>query len=253
MKEWINWKLYWLLMGMVIVSTVLGQPAITTMTGKELTMEYMFFYALPLNGIISLLTVFIGLFLAKHMNMGSPILEAWVNGEKLPRKKLKFTLLYAPIIGVVVSISTLFISLIPSDPIGSDSIAGQVPSAFESILSAFYGGMFEEITMRLFFMTLYAWFISFIIAKLRRRKTVPSKIAIWISILVAGLAFGAGHLVTASQMFALTPSIIIKIMLGNGIPGIVFGYLYWKKGLEASMMTHFTGDIVLHVIPLLFV
>jgi len=43
MKIRLDWNVYWILMGMVVVSTVLGQPAITTMTGKELTLEYMFF------------------------------------------------------------------------------------------------------------------------------------------------------------------------------------------------------------------
>lgn len=253
MKKIINWKLYALLMGMVVVSTVLGQPAITTMAGKELTFEYLFLYALPLNGFISLFAVFIGLFLAKRMGMGSPILEAWVNGDKAPREKIKFSLIYAPIIGIIISITTILVSFIPTDGLNSATIVNRIPSAFESILSAFYGGVFEEITMRLFFMTLYAWFISLIFSKIRKRETMPSNLAVWISILLAGLAFGAGHLVTASQMFTLTPSIIIKILLGNGIPGVVFGYLYWKKGLEASMTAHFTGDIVLHVIPLLLV
>jgi len=88
---------------------------------------------------------------------------------------------------------------------------------------------------------------------MRRKKFEPSKVALWISILVSGLAFGAGHLITASQMVTLSPAIISKVMLGNGISGVVFGYLYWKRGLEASLTAHFTGDIVLHVIPMLFV
>jgi len=187
------------------------------------------------------------------MDLGAPILEAWAKGERAPRRKLQFSLIYAPIIGILVSATTLLVSLIPSETLNTEDIAGKVPSAWESLLSAFYGGLFEEITMRFFFMTLYAWFISLVIAKVRRKKFEPSKVALWISILISGLAFGAGHLITASQMVTLSPAIISKIMLGNGIPGVVFGYLYWKRGLEASMAAHFTGDIVLHVIPMLFV
>jgi membrane protease YdiL (CAAX protease family) len=33
----------------------------------------------------------------------------------------------------------------------------------------------------------------------------------------------------------------------NAIWGIVFWYLYWKKGLESSMIAHFSADIMLHV------
>jgi membrane protease YdiL (CAAX protease family) len=45
---------------------------------------------------------------------------------------------------------------------------------------------------------------------------------------------------------------IIRNLILNSLGGIVFGWLYWKKGLEASMISHFTADLVLHVLlPLL--
>jgi hypothetical protein len=34
----------------------------------------------------------------------------------------------------------------------------------------------------------------------------------------------------------------------NGLIGITFGYLYFKHGMEAAMLSHFTADIILHVI-----
>ena len=38
----------------------------------------------------------------------------------------------------------------------------------------------------------------------------------------------------------------------NGVGGLVFGWLYWTFGLEAAMVSHFSADIVIHVImPLL--
>lgn len=253
MKKSINWKLYWLLIGMIVISTILGQPAMTKMTGKELTLRYILLYALPINVLSSLVTVYLGLYLAKRMGMGAPIFEALIDKKKLPSEKIRFALIYAPIIGLVVSIATFAVGFIPSAISTDVEVASIVPTAFESFLSAFYGGIFEEITMRLFFMTFYTWLISFFISKISKRKVMPSKIGIWCSILLAGLAFGLGHLLTAAQMFPLTPLVVLKILLGNGISGIVFGYLYWKKGLEASMSAHFTGDIVLHVIPMFFV
>ncbi len=38
----------------------------------------------------------------------------------------------------------------------------------------------------------------------------------------------------------------------NGIPGLAFGWLYWKRGLESAMVAHFSADILLHVIWPLF-
>jgi membrane protease YdiL (CAAX protease family) len=47
---------------------------------------------------------------------------------------------------------------------------------------------------------------------------------------------------------------VIKVILLNAVGGIIFGWLYWKKGLESAMISHFSADIVLHVIlPLIAV
>jgi membrane protease YdiL (CAAX protease family) len=46
--------------------------------------------------------------------------------------------------------------------------------------------------------------------------------------------------------------VIVRALLLNGIGGIVFGWLYWKRGLLAAMLAHFSADVVLHVVvPLL--
>ena len=37
----------------------------------------------------------------------------------------------------------------------------------------------------------------------------------------------------------------ILIILG---PGLAFGYLYWKRGLEAAMLSHFVIDVIVHFI-----
>ena len=55
-----------------------------------------------------------------------------------------------------------------------------------------------------------------------------------------------------SAITQITPLIIARAIILNGIGGIVFGWLYWKKGLESAMVSHFTSDMVLHVLfPLL--
>jgi len=38
----------------------------------------------------------------------------------------------------------------------------------------------------------------------------------------------------------------------NGIGGMVFGWLYWKKGLEFAIISHFSADIVLQIIVPVF-
>lgn len=51
----------------------------------------------------------------------------------------------------------------------------------------------------------------------------------------------------------LTPMVVVRGLLLNGIPGVVFGFLYMNYGLEAAMLSHFSLDILIHLIapPLL--
>jgi hypothetical protein len=46
--------------------------------------------------------------------------------------------------------------------------------------------------------------------------------------------------------FSIT--VLVRAVLLNGIYGTVFGYLYWKRGLESSMISHLTADLLVHVI-----
>ena len=65
---------------------------------------------------------------------------------------------------------------------------------------------------------------------------------------MAALLFGLSHLPTAFGVVPLTPVVWTYAIVLNGICGMVFGWLYWRKGLEAAMVAHFLVDIVLHVI-----
>ena len=45
---------------------------------------------------------------------------------------------------------------------------------------------------------------------------------------------------------------MLFIFVGNGTPGLVFGWLYWRRGLIAAMLAHFGLDLVLKVLIPLF-
>ncbi len=67
----------------------------------------------------------------------------------------------------------------------------------------------------------------------------------WGAIIAAAILFGLGHLPITSSITAITPIVIARAIILNGIGGLVFGWLYWKKGLTYAMACHFTADIVL--------
>jgi len=105
-----------------------------------------------------------------------------------------------------------------------------------------YGGVAEEIMLRWGLLSLIA------LAALKSRMTLPG--ALWTGNLVAALLFALGHL---PALFALIPDpptwLLGAVLLANASAGIVFGWLYIRRGLEAAMIGHALAHLL--AVPLL--
>ena len=45
----------------------------------------------------------------------------------------------------------------------------------------------------------------------------------------------------------LTPLLVVRALVLNGVAGVAFGYLYWRQGLEAAMLGHISAHLVMQV------
>ena len=120
---------------------------------------------------------------------------------------------------------------------------------WEGLLASFYGGFNEEVLTRLFLLGVIAFVLKFFFA---RSAQEPPVAIFWAANVFAALAFGALHLGPVAGVIDITPVVIVYALLLNGILGLSFGWLFWKFGLAAAMLAHFSTDIVLHVLPHLF-
>src|SRR5262249_9684302 len=121
------------------------------------------------------------------------------------------------------------------------------PSWWAGLLASAGAGFREECWCRLGLMTFFAW----VGVKVTRRSP-PGAAVIWVADALASLLVGAMHLPQAAGLIGLTAPVVTFVLVGNGLPGLVFGWLYWRKGLVAAMVSHFAIDIVLKVVvPLL--
>lgn len=192
------------------------------------------------TGVMAFVTSFIGLKLARKTNL------------QLNFKFNKSSLIAALIIAFITSFSIsggdkfIFARYLP------DSMT-QVYS-FNSayfLSSVLYGGIIEEVMMRLFLMSL----IVFVLRKMLKadKNDIPSWMYV-AAIILSALLFAAGHLPAASQMFGLSVPMVSRILLLNAVGGLGFGYLYWKHGLSYSMVAHLMTHVFnqLLLFPLLF-
>ena len=74
----------------------------------------------------------------------------------------------------------------------------------------------------------------------------------WTGIIISAVDFGLGH-VPAIFLFleAPTPLLIVYAVFVNSVFGVIAGWLYWKKGLEAAMFAHISAHVVLLIASLI--
>jgi len=109
------------------------------------------------------------------------------------------------------------------------------PGWLNLLTAMFYGGITEEILMRWGLMSLFVWIAW---KSLKQGITLPSQGIYQGAIVLAALVFGLLHLPATAAIVPLTPVVIIRALLLNGIAGIAFGWLFWQYSLEAAMLSH---------------
>lgn len=191
--------------------------------------------------IYAIICGFFGIILSNKIGLWNKI--------KFEKSRLKPTIIISIIGGLSLILCDVLIFNNYND-ILRDSYSVKPSSAY--IISSFtYGGVIEEVMLRLFFMSL----IAFIIYKIfyKKEHKVPTKVFV-ISNIIAALLFAIGHLPATIQLFgSLSTMLIIRCFLLNGGVGLAFGWLYRKYGIQYSMLAHFGCHLVSKIIWLLFI
>lgn len=202
--------------------------------------------------LITAVLAWLGLLLGKNLGLGTPLITAWV--EKRNLKGWGKTLLISAALGFLAGVILLVLDhfvFMPKMSAALETITGNLQApAWQGFIASFYGGIVEEVLYRLFGLTLLIWLGAKIF---RNTAGIGFTVWVWVSIILMGILFGLSHLSTAAAAgVTITPLFILRTVILNS-PGILFGWLYWRKGLEAAMVSHFCADVMVHVVFVLLV
>ena len=143
--------------------------------------------------------------------------------------------------GMIISGDYIFYKL--GSPLSFFNMA--LPAWWTGVMAAFSAGIGEELLLRFFLMSVF----TLIFLKLFR---LPQAAAVWSAMILAAVLFGLLHLPATAGLVELNLMIVTRALLLNGIGAMAFGFLYWKKGLEAAMAAHIVTDLILHgLMPIL--
>lgn len=121
------------------------------------------------------------------------------------------------------------------------------------IASIFYGGVIEEVLLRLLAMSLVAFIIWKIFCRNKPKKEISGAVFLIANIITA-LLFAVGHIPATIMAFGeITPLILFRCLLLNGGLGFIFGLLYRKHGIQYAMLGHMGVHIISKIIWLIFI
>lgn len=216
----------------------------------------------PLLAILTVLQPFvlllianvIGCLVAPRVGLVSFIYEKTAYGTPiLPR--LKPQLMLAVVLGLIFAVVVVVLDLVFMPFMGEEfaAIAGQDMNLLAQLgMGFFYGGIAEELLLRWGVMSLLVWLGWKV---LRRSGDSPPGGVVWAAVVLAAILFGLGHLPALAAMVPLTTIIVIRTVFLNFIGGVLFGWLFWRRSLEAAMVAHaFThvGFFIIRLISLVF-
>lgn len=195
--------------------------------------------------VLLLFAVLLGGSLAPKVGLDAPVLRAWLAGKKVNLQffeQLKVGVPTGLIAGIAISVFYFF-----CEPYIPDELLELSKNMDIKPLTKFlYGGITEEILVRWGVMSLFVWLGWKVFGD---DVTLPSQGILWTGILLSAFLFGLGHLpVVFATVSEVSAFLIFYIIVGNMLMGVLAGWLFWKKGLEAAMIAHIFGHVSMIII-----
>lgn len=199
------------------------------------------------NGLLIGLAVLVGL------RLGTPVGLAVYRPGAIPGRSVVAKYGRGAVTGVAAGALILLLDAVVFGPLIRGAVLGGAAlpaqpargqAAWVGLVASLYGGITEELFLRFGLMSLLAWLGWRLMG---RPDDLPPVVA-WAGILIAALLFAVGHLGATAAVSELTPAVLVRMLVLNGIGGLIFGWLYWRYDLVSAMAAHFSADIVLHVL-----
>jgi len=218
------------------------------MTGLSVPPVVLGLLAVMPNFVLFLIFLLIGFFIAHKVGLKSVIIHP--HAREKPKSEWKKGIKLAIILGLISAVALrgfdyLFRLFLP------DSLIELLRpySALEFITALLYGGILEELLMRFGLMSL----LVFIFWKLFERKSAkPSNWVFIVAIFISALLFALGHYGITASNIEMTPFIWFRMILLNGLPGLFFGWIYWKHNLELAMLAHIFTHVGMNLLMWIF-
>jgi len=245
------WPEFWIIFAASLVGCVAILPySLRLLQGSaqkkplKMSISKLMLLAFFQTAILSAVAVGLGLFVAHAIGLGAPSIEAILTGKsvKFLVSIFEIALPFGIVAGAILLIADLF--FLPYWPQAITDTSRKTTTR-ENLSASFYGGINEEIFMRLFGFSVLAWIFSRI---WHTSAGLPTVAVFWTVNIIMAIVFGLGHLPALKGLVGkISPIMLTRTLVLNAPVGLICGWLFWTYGIEAAIVAHFSADIVYHV------
>lgn len=188
---------------------------------------------------------FFGLRAARAASLpGAPFLMRWIGSVEVPphirAHRFGLAILLGLVAGAAVFLADLFVFHSGEHEAISIPTAPAIRAFFGNLLSGvIYGGINEEVMMRLFLVSVLVLGLSYVLPRNDAGRAWATGLAI---VFVASI-FGLAHLPITSTMVEITPMIVVRALILNGIVGVAAGLFYVRNGFEHAVLVHAASHV----------
>lgn len=185
------WRVFWFLLAAALGGALGALPYIFSILGQTARFQHELRVPLPAFVVIQTLQLALvfgiaitcGLLLAPKVKVRLPWLQGWLEGEEVrePPGLLKASLPAGLVLGAC-TVAFTYIYLIPRAP--GWPTGANVP-VWQRLLASVYGGINEELLMRLFLFSLVLWLVQII----SRRSVRGNRGLFWMGNCITALIF----------------------------------------------------------------
>jgi len=249
-------NIYWSEFSVLLVAALFGGAAIIPYTlrllkassqSKPLKMPLPKLMLLTFlqTAVLSAIAIGVGLLVAHTIGLGAPYIEAAIAGTGTLQaftSMLWVAIIFGLLGGLLLFLmDLLFLPHLPEVLLDNAKKTTQ----WENFTSSFYGGINEELLMRLFGFSIIVWLLSRI---WHTSVGLPTSTVLWVGNIILAVVFGLGHLPALKGLVGkITPTMFTRSLLLNAPIALICGWLFWQYGIEAAIVAHFSADIVYHV------
>lgn len=212
---------------------------------KRISPETLRWLMLANPALLILMLTGIGVTCFDRVNLRVPLFEKLIDKTRILKYPVSKLMLQGMIGGIAAGILILIVQKIFYPLLPVEFVDATKGPELHIITKILYGGVAEELMIRFGIMSGILYVLFRFTSKLTSRMY-------YLAILISALVFALGHFPVMFQIVANpTLPIYLYVIIGNCMGGIIFGYLYWKRGLECAMVAHAFTHITMTTIALI--